>query len=77
MCQLKEMNWLEQPYNLILLGAPGVGKTNLSLGVRLEATEQSYQVMFLAMGELTTILKTSDYTWKSQFDLNRIKNQKT
>lgn len=25
--QLAELNWLEQQYNLILLGPPGVGKT--------------------------------------------------
>ena len=73
MRQLKEMNWLEQQYNLILLGPPGVGKTHLAVGVGLEAIEQGYQVMFLPMGELTTILKTSDYTRKSQIALNRIK----
>ena len=65
MLQLKEMNWLEQQYNLILLGPPSVGKTHLAIGVGLEAIEQGYQVMFLPMGELTTILKTSDYTRKS------------
>ena len=73
MRQLKEMNWLEQQYNLILLGPPGVGKTHLAVGVGLEAIEQGYQVMSLPMGELTTILKTSDYTRKSQIALNRIK----
>lgn len=74
MRQLKEMNWLEQQYNnLILLGPPGVGKTHLAVGVGLEAIEQGYQVIFLPMGELTTILKTSDYTRKSQIALNRIK----
>jgi DNA replication protein DnaC len=40
MRQLKEMNWLEQQYNLILLGPPGVGKTHLAVGVGLEAIEQ-------------------------------------
>ena len=73
MRQLKEMNWLEQQYNLILLGPPGVGKTHLAVGVGLEAIEQGYQIMFLPMGELTTILKTSDYLRKSQIALNRIK----
>lgn len=72
--QLKEMNWLEQQHNLILLGPPGVGKTHLAVGVGLEAIEQGYQVMFLPMGELITILKSSDYLRKSQIALNRIKS---
>lgn len=67
------MNWLEQQYNLILLGPPGVGKTHLAIGMGLEAIEQGYQVMFLPMGELMTILKTSEYTRKSQLALGRIK----
>ncbi len=73
MHQLKEMNWLEQQYNLILLGPPGVGKTHLAVSFGLVTVEQGYQVMFLPIGELTTILKTSDYTRKSQIALYRIK----
>lgn len=73
MKQLKDMHWLEQQYNLVLLGPPGVGKTHLAIGMGIEAIEQGYQVMFLPMGELMTILKTSDYTRKSQITLNRIK----
>lgn len=50
-----------------------MGKTHLAVGVGLEVIKQGYQVMFLPMGKLTTILKTSDYTRKSQIALNRIK----
>lgn len=73
MKQLREMKWLDQQYNLILLGPPGVGKTHLAIAMGLEAIEQGYQVVFLPMGELMTILKTSDYTRKSQLALSRIK----
>lgn len=73
MKQLKEMHWLEQQYNLVLLGPPGVGKTHLAIGMGLEVIDQGYHVMFLPMGELMSILKTNDYTRKSQITLNRIK----
>lgn len=35
--QLSELTWLEQSYNLILLGPPGVGKTHLAAGLGIEA----------------------------------------
>ena len=42
MRQLIEINWLEQQYNLILFGPPGVGKTYSAVAVQLEAIEQGY-----------------------------------
>lgn len=35
--QLRELSWLEQQYNLILLGPPGIGKTYIAIGLGLEA----------------------------------------
>ena len=70
--QLEEMSWLEQQYNLILLGPPGVGKTHLAIGLGIEAIQRGFQVMFVPMGELITLLKTREFTRKSQVQLNRI-----
>lgn len=70
--QLEEMTWLEQQYNLILLGPPGVGKTHLAIGLGIEAIQKGFQVMFVPMGDLITLLKTREYTRKSQVQLNRI-----
>jgi len=74
LCQLEELNWLEQQFNLILLGPPGVGKTHLAIGLGIEAIQKGFQVMFVPMGELITLLKTSEFTRKSQVQLNRIQS---
>lgn len=70
--QLKELTWLEQSFNLILLGPPGVGKTHLATGLGLEAIHQGYKVSFVPMGELVHLLKTQEITRKSQIRLKRI-----
>ena len=72
--QLKELNWLEQQYNLILLGPPGVGKTHLAIGLGIEAIQKGFNVMFVTMGELINLLKTREFTRKSQVQLNRIES---
>lgn len=71
--QLEELNWLEQQYNIILLGPPGVGKTHISIGIGIEAIQKGFQVMFVTMGELVNLLKTEEYIRKSQVQLNRIR----
>jgi DNA replication protein DnaC len=72
--QLKEMNWLEQQFNLILLGPPGVGKTHMAIGLGIAAVQKGFQVTFVTMGELINLLKTSEFTHKSQVQMNRIRS---
>lgn len=70
--QLQEYSWLEQQYNLILLGPPGVGKTFLAIGLGIEAIQRGFQVYFVTMGELIQLLKTQEFTQKSQVQIKRI-----
>ncbi|WP_312753576.1 ATP-binding protein [Rummeliibacillus suwonensis] len=49
--QLKEMNWLEQLFNLILLGPPSIGKTHMAIGLGIEAIQKGFQVTFVTMGD--------------------------
>lgn len=70
--QLEELNWLEQQFNLILLGPPGSGKTHLSIALGITAIQKGFQVMFVTMRDLITLLKTQEYTRKSQVQVNRI-----
>ncbi|GAF38149.1 MULTISPECIES: IS21-like element helper ATPase IstB [Lentilactobacillus] len=72
MNELRELNWIDQSYNLILLGPTGVGKTFLSIGLCVEAIEHGYSAIFLTMGELIKVLKTETISHQSQTRLKRL-----
>lgn len=72
--QLRELSWLEQHYNLILLGPPGIGKTYIAIGLGLEAVYRGFNVYFATMGELVQLLKSEEYLNKSKVQLKRIRN---
>lgn len=71
--QLKDLTWIEQLYNIIFLGPPGVGKTHLSIGLGIEALNQGYKVIFTTMGDLIHVLKTEEITRKSKTRMKRIR----
>lgn len=71
--QLQELTWLEESFNLIFLGPPGVGKTHIAIGLGLEAVYKGQRVSFVSMGELVPLLKTEEYLRKSQLQMNRIR----
>ena len=45
-------SWLDNRENIILMGAPGVGKTHLALGVGFSAIHKGYKVLFKTMQAL-------------------------
>ncbi|MED4352011.1 IS21-like element helper ATPase IstB [Schinkia azotoformans] len=71
--QLRELNWLDQQYNIILLGPPGAGKTFLAIGLGIDAVQKGYKVVFSTMGELVQLLKTEEYIQKSKVQLKRLR----
>ena len=70
--QLKELHWLEQAYNLLLLGPPGVGKSHLATGLGIEAVRRGYKVHFTGMEELVGLLKTQVITRSSRTRIKRL-----
>ena len=70
--QLGELKWVEQIYNMIFLGPPGVGKTHLSLALGYRAAQEGYKVSFVTMAGLIQLLKTEEISRKSKIRLNRI-----
>lgn len=70
--QLKELSWVEQGYNLILLGPTGVGKTFLSIGLGIQAINCGYKVHFTTMHDLVHILKTQEMLRTSKTRYKRL-----
>ena len=62
---LEKLEWLDQAFNLVLIGPPGTGKTHLSLAVANKAVDEGYNVFFATMESLMHILKTHEISPKS------------
>lgn len=69
---LKELNWIEEYFTLIMMGPTGAGKTHLSIALGIHAVERGYQVSFTSMNQLMYILKTREFINKSKIRYNRI-----
>jgi len=70
--QLRELKWLEQNYNLILMGPSGTGKTYLAAGLCFDAVDMGYRAYFQTMESLVKILKMKDITRKAATEYKRI-----
>jgi len=51
--QLRELNWLDQVYNLMLMGPSGTGKTFLAAGLCADAIKKGYKAYFRTMDQIT------------------------
>lgn len=70
--QLRELNWLDQGFNLMLLGPSGTGKTFLAAGLAADAVDKGYKAYFKTMEDLTSILKLKDMTRSAATEYKRL-----
>lgn len=70
--QLRELKWLEQNFNVILMGPSGTGKTYVAAGLCFDAVELGYRAYFKSMEELIRVLKTKDITRNAAAEYKRI-----
>ncbi len=70
--QLRELKWLEQNYNIILMGPSGTSKTYIAAGLCFDAVEQGYRAYFKSMEDLVHILKMKDITRTAANEYKRI-----
>jgi DNA replication protein DnaC len=60
--QLRELLWLEQAYNIVLMGPSGTGKTYIAAGLVNDAINKGYRAYFTGMEDLINVLKMKDMT---------------
>lgn len=70
--QLRELLWMEQNYNLILMGPSGVGKTFIAAGLAYDAIQAGYTALFRTMQQIIDTLKLKDMTRSAKAEYHRI-----
>jgi DNA replication protein DnaC len=70
--ELMEFSWVDNHYNVLFFGPPGLGKTHLAISLGSKAVEKGYIISFERMTSLIRLLKTADMQRTSAFRLNRI-----
>lgn len=70
--QLRECMWLEQNYNLVIMGPSGVGKTYLAAGLCSDALRKGYKAYFRTMEQIMEMLKLKDITRSAGTEYKRL-----
>lgn len=70
--QLRELQWLEQNFNIILMGPSGIGKTYIAAGLCFDAVEMGYMAYFKTMEQLIKVLKMKEVTRSARAEYRRI-----
>jgi DNA replication protein DnaC len=71
MAELRELLWLEQAYNVVLMGPSGTGKTFIASGLVHDAVLKGYRAYFTSMEELINVLKMKEMTSSALNAYNR------
>ena len=75
MNQLRELGWMEQNFNIILMGPSGTGKTYIAAGLCFDAVDKGYRAYFKTMEELVQVLKMKEITRTAAIEYKRIINE--
>jgi len=71
--QLRQLIWLDQTYNLLLVGPSGTGKTFLAGGLCYDAIKQGYTALFRRMDDIIHTIKHKDITTQSAREYLRLR----
>jgi len=70
--QLRELKWLEQNFNILLMGPSGTGKTYIAAGLCFDAVKSGYRAYFRTMDDIINILKLKDITRSAAAEYKRL-----
>lgn len=70
--ELRDLVWVEQAYNLLLVGSAGTGKTFIASGLVYEAVKAGYRAYLLTLEDLLVCLKTKDVSRPAMKTYRRI-----
>ena len=70
--QLRELNWIEQLFNIVLLGPSGTVKTFIAAGLCNDAIKLGFKAYFRTMDDIVQMLKMKDITRTAAADYKRL-----
>lgn len=70
--QLRELNWLDQCYNIMFSGPSGTGKTFISAGLCFDAIQRGYKAYFRGMNDILSCLRMKDHTLTAAREFKRL-----
>lgn len=69
---LRRLGWLEQNYNIILMGPSGTGKTFIAAGLIYEAVQQGYKAYMVTMEDIINTIKMKSLMPSAMTAYNRL-----
>lgn len=70
--EIRELLWLEQAYNIVLMGPSGTGKSYIAAGLVNDAIIKGYRAYFTTMEDLINVLKMKEMTSSALGNYNRL-----
>ena len=70
--QLRECQWLEQNYNVVLMDPSGIGKTFIAAGLCYDALKIGYRAYFRTMEQINETLIMKDITRSALIEYNKL-----
>ena len=70
--QVRELNWLDQCYNIMLSGPSGTGKTFISAGLGYDAIQRGYKTYFRNISDILSTLRLKELTPSASKEFKRL-----